>query len=185
MPDPDGATVIGTRTKTTADMAAFVNGTMARYPEFIDSYHGPGSGHGHVSEVIAPVLAAAEHVRASGRDFITAVVVAYEVFIRISDVFHNNHAFDSGNLGCIGSAAAASKLFGLTHEQIAHAISMAVVPNNILHQVSRDHKTMFKSVAAGQAGRAGVFAAMLARAGMEGPHLPFEGKARVVRTHSA
>ena len=36
---------------------------------------------------------------------------------------------------------------------------------------------MFKAAAAGQAGRAGVFAALLARAGMEGPHLPFEGKA--------
>src|SRR5712691_6295012 len=55
MPCPDGATVIGTRMKTTPDMAAFVNGTMARYPEMIDSYHGPGSAHGHVSEVIAPV----------------------------------------------------------------------------------------------------------------------------------
>src|SRR5262249_43500952 len=32
-------------------------------------------------------------------------------------------------------------------------------------------------VATGQASRAAVFAALLARAGMEGPHLPFEGKA--------
>ena len=31
MPNPDGATVIGTRMKTTPDMAAFVNGTTARY----------------------------------------------------------------------------------------------------------------------------------------------------------
>src|SRR5580704_11877728 len=33
MPSPDGATVIGTRMKTTPDMAAFVNGTTARYTE--------------------------------------------------------------------------------------------------------------------------------------------------------
>ena len=33
MPCPSGATVIGTRTKTTPDMAAFVNGTTARYVE--------------------------------------------------------------------------------------------------------------------------------------------------------
>ena len=31
MPNPDGATVIGTRMKTTPDMAAFVNATTARY----------------------------------------------------------------------------------------------------------------------------------------------------------
>jgi 2-methylcitrate dehydratase len=35
---------------------------------------------------------------------------------------------------------------------------------------------MWKAVAAGAAGRAGVFAALLARDGMHGPHLPFEGK---------
>jgi 2-methylcitrate dehydratase len=48
-----------------------------------------------------------------------------------------------------------------------------------------DHYSMWKAVASGQAGRAGVFAAILAKAGMEGPHLPFEGKsgwlARVAR----
>jgi len=43
--------------------------------------------------------------------------------------------------------------------------------------VRKDNASMFKSAASGQAGRAGVFAALLARAGMEGPHLPFEGKA--------
>src|SRR5262245_29204126 len=31
MPDSSGATVLGTRMKTTPDMAAFVNGTTARY----------------------------------------------------------------------------------------------------------------------------------------------------------
>jgi 2-methylcitrate dehydratase len=36
---------------------------------------------------------------------------------------------------------------------------------------------MWKAVAAGQSGRAGVFAALLAQAGMKGPHTPFEGKA--------
>jgi 2-methylcitrate dehydratase len=47
----------------------------------------------------------------------------------------------------------------------------------ILKQVRKGHLSMYKSAAAGHAGRAGVFAAQLARAGMEGPHLPFEGKA--------
>src|SRR6185295_16624742 len=61
--------------------------------------------------------------------------------------------------------------------QLAHAISMAIVPNNCLKQVRTGHLSMFKATQAGQAGRAGVFAALLARAGMEGPHLPFEGKA--------
>jgi len=36
---------------------------------------------------------------------------------------------------------------------------------------------MWKAVATGHAGKAGVFSAILARAGMEGPNMPFEGKA--------
>src|SRR3954469_2905011 len=58
MPNATGATVIGTRIKTTPDMAAFVNSGTARYIELTDSYHWPGSFGGHPSDVITPVLAA-------------------------------------------------------------------------------------------------------------------------------
>ncbi|MBI4190577.1 MAG: MmgE/PrpD family protein, partial [Betaproteobacteria bacterium] len=79
--------------------------------------------------------------------------------------------------GCAATAVGAGKLLGLTPSQLSHSISMAVVPNNILGQAREGHLSMFKAVACAHAGRAGVFAALLARAGMEGPHLPFEGKA--------
>ena len=177
MPDPGGATIIGTRMKTTPDLAAFVNAVTARYPELTDTYHWPGSAYGHASDTLPPVLAVAEHAQVSGRELITGIVLGYEVYLRISDVFHNTAGFDDTNFSCLGTAVAAGKLLGLSSEQISHGISMAVVPNIILTQVRSDHKSMFKTVAAGQAGRAGVFAALLARAGMEGPHLPFEGKA--------
>ena len=48
LPNPNGATVIGTRMKTTPDMAAFVNGTTARYAEMNDNYHWPEIGRAHV-----------------------------------------------------------------------------------------------------------------------------------------
>ena len=176
MPNAAGATVIGARIKTTPDMAAFVNSTTARYIELTDSYHWPGSFGGHPSDVITSVLAAGEHAGINGREFITGVVLAYEVYLRISDVFHNT-AFDHTNFACLGSAVGAGKVLGLSPSQLSHCISMAAVPNVILAQLRKGHLSMFKAAASGQAGRAGVFAAMLARAGMEGPHLPFEGKA--------
>lgn len=178
MPNPAGATVIGTRMKTGPDMAAFVNGATARYVEMNDIYHWPGAFGGHPSDVLTPVLAAGEHAGVSGRKFIAGVVLAYEVYQRFSDVFLNKGmGFDHTNFCCLGTAVASGKLFGLSPQQLAHCISMAAVPNVILRQVRADHYSMYKSVASGHAGRAGVFAAMLARAGMEGPHLPFEGKA--------
>lgn len=174
-PDPDGATVIGTRIKTAADMAAFVNATAARYVEMNDVYHWPGSSGGHPSDVIMPLLAVAEQVGASGRDLITSVVLAYEIYLRFSDAVAHS-GFDQANFSSLGVAAGSAKLMGMTALQLSHAISMAAVSSNILGQVRTGHLSMWKAVASGQAGRAGVFAAQLAREGMEGPHLPFEGK---------
>ena len=176
MPQHDGATVIGTRMKTTPDMAAFVNGTTARYIEMSDTYHWPGSAGGHPSDMITPIFAAAEHAGASGREFIENVVLGYEIYLRISDVFPNRD-FDHTNFCCLGTAIAAARLLKLSPQQIAQCISMAVVPNNSLRQARTGHQTMWRAAATGQAGRAGVFAAMLAQVGMEGATQPFEGKA--------
>jgi hypothetical protein len=41
-PLADGATVYGTATRTTPEMAAFANATAARYVELNDVYHWPG-----------------------------------------------------------------------------------------------------------------------------------------------
>ena len=175
MTDAGGATIVGTRDKTTPDMAAFVNGTTARYVELNDVYHWPGSAGGHPSDVVMPILGVAEHARASGRDLITAVVLAYEIYLRLSDVV-GKRPFDCANYACLAVAAASAKLLGLSRGQLADAMSMAVVPNIVLRQVRTGHLSMWKAVTAGHAGKAGVFAAMLAREGMNAPHLPFEGK---------
>jgi len=174
MPDADGATVIGTTIRTTPDMAAFANATAARYVELNDVYHWPGSAGGHPSDVVMPLLGVAEHARAGGRDLIAAVVLAYEIYLRFSDAIGRT-AFDCANFSCLGVAVAAGKLLGLSREQLANAMSMAVVPNNILRRVRTGHLSMWKAVTAGHAGKAGVFAALLAREGMDGPPQPFEG----------
>jgi 2-methylcitrate dehydratase len=122
-----------------------------------------------------PLLGVAEHVRASGRELISAVVLAYEIYLRFSDVI-GTRPFDCANYACLGVAVASAKLLGLTPAEISAAASMAVVPNNVLRQVRTGHLSMWKAVTAGHAGKAGVFAAMLAREGMNAPYLPFEGK---------
>jgi 2-methylcitrate dehydratase len=178
MPMPEGgATVIGTRLKTTPDMAVFANGTAVRFLDMNDNYNFPNSAHGHPSDALAAVLAAAEIAGADGRALILATVLAYEVFLRSSDMFRNHRAYDTANLTCLASAAAAGKLFGLSREQLFQCIAMAVVPNAILKQVRLGQRSMYKAVASGHGGRAGMFAAMLARAGMIGPDMPFEGDA--------
>jgi 2-methylcitrate dehydratase len=174
-PVAEGATVIGTRIRTSPELAAFANATAARYVEMNDVYHWPGSRGGHPSDVLLPILAVAEQVKATGPELITAVVLGYEFYLRLSDAIQEP-GFDCSTFAVIGTAAASARLMKLSPQQMSHAISMAAVGNNILKQVRTGHLSMWKAVAAGQAGRNGVFAAELAAEGMEGPHLPFEGK---------
>jgi 2-methylcitrate dehydratase len=171
----DGASVDGTPRRTTPEFAAFANGTAARYVELNDVYHWPGSAGGHPSDVIMPLLGVAEHANAGGREVIAAVVLAYEIYLRLSDAIGRT-PFDCANFACIGIAAGSAKLLGLGPDGIGNSLSMAAVPNNVLRQVRTGHLSMWKAVTAGHAGKAGVFAALLAREGMNAPFLPFEGK---------
>ena len=98
------------------------------------------------------------------------------LFRSLSDAVQTE-GFDCANFSSLGTAAAAGKLLRLSADQLAHCISMAAVSDNILRQVRTGDLSMWKAVAAGHAGRSGVFAALLAREGMDGPSLPFEGKA--------
>ena len=172
---PDGATVIGTGIKTSPEIAALANGTAARYIEMNDIYHWPGSYEGHASDVVPAVLTAAEYGHADGPTLVTAVVLAYEVFLRLSDVVRNQN-FDNTNFCSIAVAAAAGRLWRLSPEQMTHCLAMAAVSGNMLRQVRKGHLSMWKAAAAGNAGRNGLYAALLARDGMDGPQLPFEGE---------
>jgi len=171
-----GATIIGTDVRTSLEMAAFANAIAARSAEMMDVYHFPGSFGGHPSDVVMPVFATAECMRASGKDLITGVVLAYEIFLRFSDVFHNI-GFDDTNFACISTAAVAARLLGLSPAQLANSIAIATVTGITLKQVRTDELTPWKVIATGQAGRSGIFSALLAAAGAPRPSLPFEGKA--------
>jgi 2-methylcitrate dehydratase len=170
------ASIIGTADRATVDMAAFANAATSRYAELNDTYHWPGASGGHPSDMILPLFAVGEFTGATGADLIAAVVLAYELFLRISDQT-KLPGFDQTNFALIGTAAAAGRLLGLTGSQLRHCLSIAVVPNCALLQARVDDLSMWKAVAAGQAGKAAITAARLALEGMEGPFLPFEGSA--------
>lgn len=175
-PSPGGATVIGTGAKVTPEMAAFVNATTSREAEWNDVYMSRGGGGSHPSDVVMPILAAAEHAGADGATFLAGVVIAYEIYMSFSDLVSIT-GFDQSGLAGIGVAAAAGRVMGLSRDQIRQAISIATVANNPLNQSRRNDLSMWKAAAAGQGGMAGLLAALMARHGMEGPSMPFQGAA--------
>jgi 2-methylcitrate dehydratase len=139
-------------------------------------YHWPKAGGAHPSDVIMPLLAVAESEHSSGRDLITAIVLAYEIYLCMANSVRTP-GFDFINNQSLAVAIAAGKLMRLSNEEMAQCISLVVVPNNALGQARSGHLSHWKAAASGQAGRAGVFAAMLAREGMQGAVTPFEGRA--------
>src|SRR5205823_7268374 len=70
--------------QTAPDRASFHNGALVRYLDFMDNFLAHGETC-HPSDNIAPVLAAAEHAQANGRQFLTALAVAYEVQTRLAE----------------------------------------------------------------------------------------------------
>jgi 2-methylcitrate dehydratase len=165
--------ILGTEDHSSMDMAGFANGVMVRYLDCNDSYFSPGGGH--PSDMIPAALAAADTLRADGQTVITAIALAYEIFCGISDQVPES-GWDQGIFSVIGAACAAGRVMGLDQERMAHAISLAVVPNIPLRVTRMGELSMWKGCAAASATRAGIFAAQLAAEGMCGPLEPFEGR---------
>jgi len=163
------------------DDAALYNAGLVRYVDLLDSYMSPG-GLCHPSDNFGAILAAAEHVSASGEDFMLALAVAYEIQARITAVVPVmakgfNHAIQLA----ISASASAGKLFGLTAEQIAHAVAISTVDNISLTCVHSEPVSQWKGFSPGMTGMRAVYAASLAKRGLTGPLALFEGPNGLVR----
>src|SRR5262249_2715678 len=168
------ASVIGTNRRTTADLAAFANGAAFRYLDFNDTYVGRFAVH--PSDDIAPCLAVAEAERASIRELITAIVIAYEVNCRLADAFDiSARGWDPPVFGLPAVGVAAGRLMKLDQEQLTQAVNLAINDHIPMGQTRVGALSDWKGLAAAEAGRNAVFAARLARAGLTGPAPIFEG----------
>ncbi len=170
-----GATILGTKHRTATELAAFANGVMVRYLDFNDSGTSKEVG-GHPSVNIPAILAAAEYAGASAESFICAVVLAYEIHGRMADVLGLwRRGWDHASYMTLASAAGAAKVLGLSHAQIADALSLAATTGFYLGQTRTGRVSKWKGCAEGNGGRNGVFAALMAKRGMTGPEAAFEG----------
>lgn len=171
---PGGASVLGTRHRTTPDLATFTNGAMVRYLDFNDTYLSLEPAH--PSDNIPAALAVGQVAKASPRDIIAAIALAYEVQCRHCDAASlRKHGWDHVCYGALSSALAAARLYGLSAEQMVHTLGIAGVCNFATRQTRTGQLSMWKACAFSNAARNGVFAANLAREGMSGPNEIYEG----------
>ncbi|MBU6463405.1 MAG: MmgE/PrpD family protein [Bradyrhizobium sp.] len=157
------------------DRAAFYNGALSRYLDFMDSYIAAGETC-HPSDNLGAVLAAAEMRDASGTDLLTALAVAYQIHTRLCDVAPvRDKGFDHTTQGAYATAAGVAKALALPSAQIAHAIAMSGTANNALRVTRTGALSHWKGLAYPNMAMSATHAALLASRGITGPETVFEG----------
>ena len=155
-----------------AESASFINTTLIRNLDFNDRYPG-----GHPSDCLGALLALAGARNTSGTKLITAMIVIYEIFARLSDSAKlSRRGWDQGYAIAVSTAAGICNLLGLSLAQTANALGIAAVSNLPLRVTRSGALTPWKNAATAYAVRNGVFASLLAAEGMTGPAHPFDGR---------
>jgi 2-methylcitrate dehydratase len=164
------------------DRAAFYNGALVRYLDFNDSFLAPGESC-HPSDNLAPVLAAAEYARCTGRQLLTALAVAYQIQCRLSEASPvRDKGFDHVTQGAYAVAGGVSKILGLNQVQTANAIAIAGTAFNALRVTRTGALSNWKGLAYPNTAFCVTHATFLARRGITGPIEVFEGNKGFIQT---
>ena len=158
------AQLLGRAERVDMASAALLNGIASHTFDFDDT---------HLRTIIHPagpvasaLLALAEHIGASGRQLIDALVLGVDVSCRIGNAVYPEH-YDrgwhiTGSTGMLGAAAGCARLLGLNAQQTTMALGIAASqPVGLREQFG----TMTKPLHPGAAARAGLMAALMAKHG--------------------
>lgn len=164
-------TIVGWGTKTSAPGAALLNGTFIQGFE-LDDFHPLAPLHS-ASLVLPALWAVAEGLpgRVSGRQFLEAAMVGYEVGPRVGKALHGiemlSRGWHSGAVfGTHAAAAATGKLLKLDPARFEDALGLAGTQSAGL--MAAQYEAMCKRMHHGFASRNGMYSAVLAEGGYTG-----------------
>lgn len=163
--------------KYPARLAAFMNSLYGHGAE-LDDGNKKAAGHAGV-HLIPAVFALADELGSCNEDVLLALSTGYETYIRISSAaqpglvargFHS-----TGMAGTLACAAACARLYHLDAQGIEDAVALATTMTGGLLSYG-DSRPAIKPLNPGKAAENGVFAAMLANEGVQGPTESLEGQ---------
>ena len=168
------ATVVGRSERVDALSAAFLNAAGANVHDYCDTHLRTVI---HPTAPVAPaVLALAELRKLSGPDLLLAFILGNEVQARIglaiSPSHYNRGWHITSTCGVFGAAAGSGKLLVLDERQMMWALGTAATQSSGLCECLG---TPAKSVSVGNAARNGLWSALLAEKGFDGPAEPLAG----------
>jgi len=153
-----------------APRASLINSTFAAGPDWDDTHVGAML---HPGVIIFPsAIAVAEQLGSSGKEFITAVIAAYEAMIRIAlsvQPSHFKRGFHSqATCGVFGAAVAAAKLMDMKPRKIVSTIGVAGSYASGLTQFYK-YGSEVKRIHSAKSSEGGIMAALIVDAGIDGP----------------
>ncbi len=178
------AEIVGTEERSTASLAALVNGTLAHAFDFDDTHNASVM---HPSSVSVPTaLAIAQAHGLGGADLVLGVAIGNEIGCRLGmaapGAFHDVGLHPTSVLGAPAAAFVAGRLLKLSAEQMASAIGITGSQGSGILEAYSDG-TWSKTMHPGWAAHAGIVAATLSRAGFSGPATGLDGRYGLFPTH--
>jgi 2-methylcitrate dehydratase PrpD len=162
-------TVIKANKKLSCVSASLINGFIANALDIDDGYR---KVKGHPGAAVFPtILAVSEKMGATGKQFLEALTIGYEIGIRAGEILHSHYGFyhGSGSWGAIGSAAGAAKLLGLSKSETENALGIAEAYAPLIPEIRAvEHPAMAPKDGIAWGALVGTSAALLAQKGFTG-----------------
>ncbi|WP_394252801.1 MmgE/PrpD family protein [Arthrobacter pityocampae] len=174
-----GAAVFGVDSPVSAEWAAWANGVAVRELDYHDTFL--AADYSHPGDNIPPILAAAQHTGASGRDLVRAIATGYEVQVDlVKAICLHEHKID--HVAHLGPSAAAGigTLLGLGAGVIFHAVGQALHTTTATRQSRKGEISTWKAHAPAFAGKMAVEAVDRAMRGQTSPTPIYEGEDGVI-----
>jgi 2-methylcitrate dehydratase PrpD len=168
--------ILVSRRRSSPFFAALVNGAASHVVEQDDVHNGAMFHPGTV--VFPAVLAAAQHARISGKEFIASAVAGYEAAVRTGEFLGPDHYkifHTTGTAGMLGAAAGVARALRLDPTHTLDSLGTAGTQAAALWEFLRDAADS-KVLHSGKAAADGLLSAYLASDGFTGASHILQGK---------
>lgn len=173
--DVQGSSGLIPLSKLTMDRAAELYTALIRYPDFMDNFLGKHATC-HPSDNIGALLAAGHHQKISGKDFLKAMAVAYQLQCRLTEAFPvMSKGFDHTTLLNFSITIPLGEIFGLSAEQIRNACATAACTVNALVTCRSSYTSEWKGFVSSCSAFNCINKVLIAKRGMTGPYDIFGG----------
>ena len=169
--------VVGSNLRTNVRNASLLNALAMRAQDYNDVYWKQDPSH--PGDLLPAALCVGEREKRSGAEVIVAIVIAYELEMRLCEAAFpgiRELGWHHASLTQFASPVVAGKLLGLNRAQMVNAIGISGSHNHTLGAVTAGTLTMMKNTVDPMATESGVMAALMAKHGYEGPTKIFEGR---------